>query len=71
MNKDEIKGVAQNIKGRVKEALGSLTGDKKVQAEGTAERVQGAAEKKVSEVKKDLNIEEESDESLEEDINED
>ena len=44
MNRDEIKGKGRNIKGRVKEALGSITGKKRVQAEGMAERVSGAAQ---------------------------
>jgi uncharacterized protein YjbJ (UPF0337 family) len=69
MNKDEIKGVAQNIKGRVKEAIGNLTGDKKAEASGAAERAKGAAEKKVGEIKKELDEDTES-ESLEEDITE-
>ena len=28
MNKDELKGKAENLKGRVKQAIGALTGDK-------------------------------------------
>jgi uncharacterized protein YjbJ (UPF0337 family) len=41
--RDKIKGRAQNIRGRVKEATGSLTGNKRLQVEGTAERAKGAA----------------------------
>lgn len=44
----------QNIKGRVKEAGGALTGDKKTQAEGLAERVAGAAKKAVGDVKHEV-----------------
>jgi uncharacterized protein YjbJ (UPF0337 family) len=51
MNKDQSKGTVDNIKGRVKEAAGALTGDKKTQAEGLVERVKGAAQKKVGDVK--------------------
>jgi len=29
MNKDELKGKAENLMGRAKEAIGSLTGDKR------------------------------------------
>jgi uncharacterized protein YjbJ (UPF0337 family) len=53
--KHEIEGKWENIKGRVKEAVGSVTGNKRTQAEGTEERVAGAAREKVAEVKRDLN----------------
>ena len=53
MNKDQAQGKIDNIKGRVKEAAGSLTGDKKTQAEGTAERIKGAVQEKVGDIKHD------------------
>jgi uncharacterized protein YjbJ (UPF0337 family) len=52
MANDEIKGKADNLKGRVKEAAGSLSGDKKLQAEGTFDRVKGAAQEKLGEAKR-------------------
>lgn len=52
---DELKGKGENLKGRVKEAAGSLTGDKKLQADGTADRVKGAVQEKVGEAKRKLN----------------
>jgi uncharacterized protein YjbJ (UPF0337 family) len=61
MNDDELKGKAKNIKGRVKEAAGSLTGDKRLQAEGTAERVSGAAKEKVGEVKRKAGVDKDVD----------
>jgi uncharacterized protein YjbJ (UPF0337 family) len=54
MNKDQIKGKAENIKGRVKEAMGALTGNKQRQADGLIDRVEGAAREKVAEAKGDL-----------------
>jgi uncharacterized protein YjbJ (UPF0337 family) len=54
MNKDEIKGKIENIKGRVKEAAGSLTGDKEKQAEGTVERIKGAVREKVGQAKEEV-----------------
>jgi uncharacterized protein YjbJ (UPF0337 family) len=54
MNKDEGNGVAQNIKGRVKEAAGVISGDKKVEAEGLADRVAGAAKAVVGAAKHGL-----------------
>jgi uncharacterized protein YjbJ (UPF0337 family) len=61
MNRDELKGKAENLKGRVKEAFSALTGDKKKQAEGTFERAHGAAEEKIAEVKRNLSSEPASD----------
>jgi uncharacterized protein YjbJ (UPF0337 family) len=67
MHDDELKGKAENLKGRVKQAAGSLTGDKKLEAEGAAERVKGAAQEKVGEVKRKLDeAQEEADEALDE-----
>ena len=51
MNKDQVKGKVDNIKGRVKEAAGALSGDKKTQAEGLADRVKGAAQEKLGDLK--------------------
>ena len=50
--KREIKGKMDNLKGRVKEAIGSLSGNKETQAEGTVERAAGAATEKVAEVER-------------------
>jgi uncharacterized protein YjbJ (UPF0337 family) len=52
--KQEVGGKAQNIKGRVKEAVGAVTGNKKTEAEGVADRIAGAAREKVAEVKRSL-----------------
>jgi len=51
MNKDELAGKMENAKGRAKEAAGAVTGDKKMQGEGLAERVSGAAREKIGQVK--------------------
>ncbi len=51
MNMDQIKGKIDNLKGRVKEALGTASGDKRTEAEGLAERVKGAVQKKVGDAK--------------------
>jgi uncharacterized protein YjbJ (UPF0337 family) len=61
--KREIKGKMDNLKGRVKEAFGTLSGDKESEAKGAAERASGAAEEKVGEVERKLrkSTEEEAD----------
>jgi len=52
--KQQASGKGQNIKGRVKEAFGAVTGNKETEAEGVADRVAGAAREKFAEVKRDL-----------------
>ncbi|HTI02659.1 MAG TPA: CsbD family protein [Acidisoma sp.] len=41
MDKDRTSGIGHQVKGTVKEAAGKVTGDKKMQAEGKAEKVGG------------------------------
>jgi uncharacterized protein YjbJ (UPF0337 family) len=38
---DEVKGKGKQVKGAVKEQLGKLTGDRKLEDSGTADRVEG------------------------------
>ena len=47
MDKDRITGVAHQIKGTVKEAVGKVTGDAKTQAEGAAEKAAGKVQNAV------------------------
>jgi uncharacterized protein YjbJ (UPF0337 family) len=51
MNKDQVRGGTENLKGRVKEAAGVLTGNKSQEAEGAADRAKGAVQKTVGDVK--------------------
>jgi uncharacterized protein YjbJ (UPF0337 family) len=51
MNKDQKTGAVQNVKGRVKQAVGILSGDKKAESEGASERVGGAVKKAVGDFK--------------------
>jgi uncharacterized protein YjbJ (UPF0337 family) len=60
-NKDEVKGKADQLKGRVKQAAGDLADDEKLREEGAADEVVGDIEKaaatgrrKVGEAIKDL-----------------
>lgn len=51
VNRDQVAGVAKQIKGSVKQAAGKATGDRRVQAEGTAEKVSGKVQKTYGDVK--------------------
>jgi uncharacterized protein YjbJ (UPF0337 family) len=44
MDKDRIKGSADQAKGAVKDAAGKMTGDAKLQAEGKADKAKGKIE---------------------------
>jgi len=46
MNREEAEGKKENIKGRVKEAAGVLTGNEDLESEGASERTQGALREK-------------------------
>jgi uncharacterized protein YjbJ (UPF0337 family) len=51
MDKDRIDGAGKKVTGSVKEAIGKVTGDAKLQAEGTADKAAGAAQNAVGGVK--------------------
>lgn len=42
MDRERIKGVAQNIKGSIKKAIGKLVGSKKLETEGKVDSATGA-----------------------------
>lgn len=52
MNKDEIKGTAEQLKGKAKQGIGELTGDEQLREEGAADEASGEARKDVGEVKR-------------------
>jgi uncharacterized protein YjbJ (UPF0337 family) len=51
MHKDEMKGAGKDIKGSVKEAAGRATNDPNLEAEGSADRVEGKVQKGVGALK--------------------
>jgi uncharacterized protein YjbJ (UPF0337 family) len=51
MNDDRVKGSADQMKGGVKETVGNLTGDAKLQAEGKGDKAKGKLENAVGGVK--------------------
>jgi len=51
MDKDRIEGSAHQVEGKVKETLGKLTGDTKLQAEGNSEKAAGKVQNIVGGIK--------------------
>ena len=46
-----MSGTADEVKGRLKEAAGALTGDKDLESEGKADRVSGEIKDKIEDAK--------------------
>ena len=44
MDKDRVKGAGHEAKGAIKQAVGKVTGDKKIEAEGAIEKNAGKAQ---------------------------
>ena len=51
MNKDQVKGVAKDVAGKVQEQAGKLVGSKKQQVKGLSKQISGKAQKGVGDVK--------------------
>jgi uncharacterized protein YjbJ (UPF0337 family) len=51
MNKDQIKGYAKDIAGKVQEEAGKLVGSKEQQAKGLNKQISGKAEKVLGDAK--------------------
>ena len=51
MNEDQVKGTMEKAKGKGKEVAGKLVGNESLEAEGKADQVSGAVQKKVGDVK--------------------
>jgi uncharacterized protein YjbJ (UPF0337 family) len=61
MNKDQVKGRAEDVKGKIKETTGKVVGNDRLRAEGIADQVAGKsqatygdAKEKVRDAAKDL-----------------
>jgi uncharacterized protein YjbJ (UPF0337 family) len=51
MDKDRIEGAGHQAKGEIKKEFGKLTGDKKTEAEGAAEKAAGKVQNAVGGLK--------------------
>ncbi len=52
MNKHEVRGKARQLKGRVKEAAGVVTGNRHLENEGAAERTGGEIEARLGKARR-------------------
>lgn len=51
MDKDRVEGGGKKVVGSIKEAIGKVTGDTKLQAEGAAQKTAGSAQNAIGGVK--------------------
>ncbi len=51
MDKDRIAGAVKKIKGSIKETVGKVTGDAKLEAEGKADKVEGKVQNAIGGLK--------------------
>ena len=51
MDKDRVEGTAKQAKGAIKDAVGKVTGDTKLQAEGKADKAAGKVQNTVGSAK--------------------
>ena len=51
---NSLEGKGKDLKGRVKDAIGGLTGDTSLQGEGKMDRLEGAVQDKLGKVQRKL-----------------
>lgn len=54
MNKDQVKGTAKDVAGKVQQEAGKLVGNESMEAKGVAKQVSGKVQKGVGDVKEVL-----------------
>jgi len=54
MNKDQVKGVAKDVAGKVQEQAGKLGGSKEQQIKGLSKQISGKVQKGVGDVKQSV-----------------
>ena len=51
MQKEHVKGAGKQAKGHVRDAVGRMTGNERMQAEGTMDKAEGKAQQKMGDAK--------------------
>ena len=52
MSEEEIKGKIEKTKGRLREEIGKITGDKSEQIKGKAEQIKGKVQEEIGKAKR-------------------
>lgn len=50
MNKDQVKGTAKDVAGKLQQKAGKLVGNEKMQAKGVAKQISGKLQKGVGDI---------------------
>ncbi len=54
MNKDQVKGVAKDVSGKIQEQAGKLVGSKEQQIKGLSKQISGGAQKSVGDIEQSV-----------------
>jgi uncharacterized protein YjbJ (UPF0337 family) len=54
MNKDQVKGVARDVTGKIQEQAGKLVGSKEQQVKGLSKQISGKVQKGVGDAKQSV-----------------
>ncbi len=54
MNKDQVEGRFDEAKGKVKEGVGDMVGNKELEGEGMVDQAKGKVQKNVGDAKEDV-----------------
>jgi uncharacterized protein YjbJ (UPF0337 family) len=54
MNDDELRGKADQVKGRVKDAVGRATGDERLRDEGAADEASGRVQETIGKARRKI-----------------
>jgi uncharacterized protein YjbJ (UPF0337 family) len=54
MNKNQASGAAEEVKGKVEQGIGKVTGDEQTKAQGKADEMKGKAKKTAGNVEHDV-----------------
>ena len=54
MNKDQVKGVAKDVAGKIQEEAGKLVGSKQQQVKGISKQISGKVQKGVGDVEQSV-----------------
>jgi uncharacterized protein YjbJ (UPF0337 family) len=54
VNKDQVKGRAHQLEGKINEVAGKVMGDKKLEVKGKVQQIGGETQEKLGDVRQDL-----------------